>query len=800
MIVLALAAVVALQVQVKVSTTRDSASGRGTSIGVQVGAGAQGDSIRRIPVTEQHLATAFKSDEARALLTRARRARFTMDTALKSYDAKAYQRISLGVGVRETGRERLAVRDEAVGRIQFERGRGAYVDLLGKRTTSGFDDGQPAERSRPARARSDSSTPPREDLPGQEVPIPYFPGSDDLWIGGSIARVQVDDRQIVHPLAVGSEAYYQYAIGDSITITLPDDRRIVVRELRITAREPRWNLIVGSFWFDQSSARLVRAAYRLSVDLDVWELAERDGDANDVPILVKGMLSPLKGGLQLITIDYSLFDGRFWLPTVRAAEGRAQASFIRAPVVFEERFIYESVNEPVMVGALIDSVLRRPNVRELRDSLNAAGVTGPARDSIVALRLRTPMDSARAVRTAVCTDPKAGSLIPSGRYGSVLPVVVRIPCDLASLATSKELPASPYDSGEELFGVAGREELRQALDFDLQAGWGPQPITTEFGLRQTRYNRVEGFSTGLRLRQELGQGFAWESTLRGSLGDRQLNGELRGQRTTGTSTWSAGVYRQLVSSNDWGTPLTFGASFANALYARDEGVYHRAWGGDVQWRRERKGRTTVRLFAEQQWSAPVTTRWSLFRGNGDDRFIENLVADRGTYVGAALRWQRSFGLAPRGWRLDSDLRLEGAGGDGEYGRGALDLAVSHGLPFDLIGSLSGAAGSSVGDVPPQRLWYLGGLQTVRGQTAATVAGDAFWMVRSEIARGTAFRTSLFADLGWAGARDAIAETGRPLSGVGVGFGALDGLIRLDVARGLYPREQWRVDLSLGARF
>jgi hypothetical protein len=74
------------------------------------------------------------------------------------------------------------------------------------------------------------------------------------------------------------------------------------------------------------------------------------------------------------------------------------------------------------------------------------------------------------------------------------------------------------------------------------------------------------------------------------------------------------------------------------------------------------------------------------------------------------------------------------------------------------------------------------------------------MVRSEIARGTAFRTSLFADLGWAGARDAIADTGRPLSGVGVGFGALDGLIRLDVARGLYPREQWRVDLSLGARF
>ena len=130
----------------------------------------------------------------------------------------------------------------------------------------------------------------------------------------------------------------------------------------------------------------------------------------------------------------------------------------------------------------------------------------------------------------------------------------------------------------------------------------------------------------------------------------------------------------------------------------------------------------------------------------------------------------------------------------------MDVQVSHALPRDLIGSLTAAAGSSVGEVPAQRLWYLGGLQTIRGQTAGTTAGDAFWMVRTELARGTAFRTSLFGDLGWAGSREAISDIGRPLSGVGVGFGVLDGILRLDVARGLFPREQWRVDLSLGARF
>jgi hypothetical protein len=794
MIVLAFAAVVALQVQVKVTTSRDSTVARSTSAGISVTVPGARDSVRRIAVTPEHLATAFQTPAARTLLERARVARFTMDSALRSYDAKAYQRISVGLGVRETGRTRLAARDEAVGRVQYLRGRGAFVDLLGKRTTSSFDE-------QPTRPRTDSAgRPQRESLPGREVAVPYFPGSDDLWIGGSIARVEVDERQIVHPLAVGSEAYYQYEVGDSLSVTLPDGRRLVTVELRVTAREPRWNLIVGSFWFDRSTARLTRAAYRLSVDLDVWELAADEGNLNATQLLSRGLITPVKGGIDLITIEYALFEGRFWLPTIRAAEGRAQASFIKLPVVFEERFDYEAVNGPTMVAQMLDSVPGLVNVRRLRDSLTGVGIERKIVDSLVTQRLRVPEDSARLVRAEVCRDPSAGALRPVGGYGARLPVVVRIPCDLASLKTSKELPASPYDSGEELFGTAGREELRQALDFGLQAGWGPQRVVFDAGLGLTRYNRVEGFSTGITARQELGQGFAWDGQVRGSLGDRTINGELRGRRTSGITTVSVGAYRRLVSSNDWGTPLTFGASFANALYARDEGLYHRAWGGDVQWRRERAGRTTFTLFAEEQWSAPVTTRWSLFRGNGDDRFIENLVADRGTFVGGAMRWQRAFGLDPRGWRVDTDLRLEGAGGSAEYGRGAMDVQVSHALPRDLIGSLTAAAGSSVGEVPAQRLWYLGGLQTIRGQTAGTAAGDAFWMVRTELARGTAFRTSLFGDLGWAGSREAISDIGRPMSGVGVGFGVLDGILRLDVARGLFPREQWRVDLSLGARF
>ena len=56
------------------------------------------------------------------------------------------------------------------------------------------------------------------------------------------------------------------------------------------------------------------------------------------------------------------------------------------------------------------------------------------------------------------------------------------------------------------------------------------------------------------------------------------------------------------------------------------------------------------------------------------------------------------------------------------------------------------------------------------------------------------------DVGWTGDRSSWREVGRPLSGAGVGFSALDGLIRFDVARGLYPRKQTRISFYLGAPF
>jgi hemolysin activation/secretion protein len=147
------------------------------------------------------------------------------------------------------------------------------------------------------------------------------------------------------------------------------------------------------------------------------------------------------------------------------------------------------------------------------------------------------------------------------------------------------------------------------------------------------------------------------------------------------------------------------------------------------------------------------------------------------------------------------VKVEGAAGDFDYARGMFDATVTHGLGRRFDGAITLGAGTSGGSVPVQRLWYLGGSQTVRGQRAGAALGDAYWLTRAEL--GSSFvgaRPVIFGDLGWAGSRDDWKNPGRPLSGVGVGVSFMDGLVRFDVARGIYPEKKIRTNLYVEARF
>ena len=304
---------------------------------------------KRIVVTGNHLATAYRDATARSILLLAREARMRQDSALLAYDATTYQRVSAGIGFRKLGRDRLAFRSEGSTRVRWRRGVGAYVDVTGSRTVV------------PIAGKSA-----HVDIEGSLSPIPYYPGSETLWIGASAARQAVDENEgIIHPLAEGSEAYYTYESGDSATFRLPDGRSIRLRELRIRPRTPKWNLAVGSLWFDMSGGQLVRAAYRMSVPMDIKAVAEEEDphDFDDVPRVMKPLLFPMKAEVSAIGVEYGLYQGRFWLPRLQVAEGGGQIGFVRVPFKLEQKFSYERVNagDPLPPIRQVDDSTRDSN-------------------------------------------------------------------------------------------------------------------------------------------------------------------------------------------------------------------------------------------------------------------------------------------------------------------------------------------------------------------------------------------------------------------------------------------------------
>jgi hypothetical protein len=299
----------------------------------------------------------------------------------------------------------------------------------------------------------------------------------------------------------------------------------------------------------------------------------------------------------------------------------------------------------------------------------------------------------------------------------------------------------------------------------------------------------------------LGRGYTADASARIGIADWQPNVEGHLRRSDGTRSYALGVYRKLESANDWGEPLSVGSSIAALLWSHDEGFYFRGWGAELTSKSEQDGTIAWRLFAERQGDAEQHTNFSLRHLLGGSGFVPNIRAADATVVGLGASFHDTYGLDPEGLRATLDARAEGGAGTYDYGRGALEGTVTRGLGAHLDGAFTASAGSSAGTVPVQRFWFLGGVETVRGQEPGTAAGNAYWLGRVEVGRSfVAVRPTLFFDLGWAGDRRDWAHPGRPISGAGVGISALDGLVRLDFAHGINPSHALRVDFYTQARF
>ncbi|MCO4098132.1 MAG: hypothetical protein HEQ38_01795 [Gemmatimonas sp.] len=802
------------------------------------------DSVVRRLRADSASASAFSDPEAKQILLKAREARVRQDSALRAYKATATQRISMGMGARRLGLEKLLFRGDNVAEIAWRRDTGVRVRPVGSRLTVPMGNGS-----------GDFSS---------AISIPYFPGRESLWFPSSnfgVVKSDIDEREVIHPLANGAETYYKYATGDSVDITIPGGRVIKLRELRITARRPEWRLFVGSFWFDRDGGQLVRAAYRLAVDLEIWDVASDESVADQQvsreadrlrdsiarvrmprdmyvkdsilrapsvqarasgtggddapPAWVKATFRPARAKLDAITVEYGLYQGKFWLPRANSATASMQLGFIRTPFSIDEKFTYDEVNGDFSLAAI-------PAARVARTGADSASGTGSAGDTTVlvgnaevsinigggalsggtgsAVVDTAKLSATERLRRRLCARDSTYTRVEP-RYGGALRVAYDMPCDASKLANSPALPPA-VTSDDDLFDLKARDELLAALDLSLQPGWMPQMPTIRFGSDLVRFNRVEGLSAGVNVSQVLGAGYTLTGVARIGHADLHANGELSLARSNGARTVTATMYHRLAAVNpEWGGGLALGPSLPAFLYGRDEGFYYRAMGVELREQREhRRGAFEYTLFVERQWTAGDTTvvnTFSLAKLIADRRFRRNIPSDRMSVTGVSGTYSRVVLERPQGLRLTTVLNGEAGTGTFRYARASVEATAAR--PVGLFATaLTGAIGSSIGDVPRQRGWFLGGVRTVRGQIAGTQDGDAFWLARAEVGtRQGVFRPVGFFDVGWAGSRETFGKV-QAQRGAGVGVGVLDGLIRVDFSRGLYPRKRWRTDIYLSA--
>ena len=743
---------------------------------------------RHQPVTDVHRATAFRDPGARNMLFGARAARLRQDSALTGYDARALQRFSFGITFSEKAPTRNIVGYENASRVRWQRERGVVVDVQGARMTSGMI--------------------PRDNLDDNEASIsasvPYYPGRDELWVGTGIVAGEVDDREMVHPMADGAEAYYVYATGDTSSIRA-GTTLVRIRELRVRPRKVAWNVVVGSLWFDEDRGTLVRAAFRFAAPFDFWmNLRDIDSTAANelsrgVPRVVRPVLPSVRGQMQAVTLEYALYDGRFWLPRARYAEGTVQVSIARLPYRLEESFRYDAVNgtdslagmPPIVVPPVVPLTLRNQPMRDSIDNARRARRDSVSKKLIPQTRAADPACDTSAYYTDIrfAADDRT-------------PVLTRVPCDRRALAASAALPPRQAADSADLFGRSARAELvTQVMSMRVQPLFAPQRPTVHAGAGLLRYNRIEGLSLGVAGRQQLGAGYSASLTGRLGVADLIPNLTLEVQRTDLQHTWSLAAYRRLAAVGD-DAPLSAGSSLGALLFGRDEGFYYRRAGLELAFESAPLSssiRVGWKLFAERHQSAHTNATWSLGRPMRDS----NITAFAAGYAGAGIDGSRTFGYE-RGLQLTTRVELEGAVTDADarlgYGRAMVQLTLARELgAFASALHLSG--GSSVGDVPAQRAWYIGGTRTLPGLSFGTAGGDAFWLARAEISRGIPLvRPVLFTDFGWAGPRDSFSRGYRPLSDVGIGIRALDGLVRADVARALYPVSRTRLSVALERKF
>ena len=715
-----------------------------------------------------------------------------LDESVRRYTARVQQRIA--AMIRAPLKDRILYRNESAARVFWDRDHDTFVQVLG------------ANAQYPGKEYSEVESF-LEDLTIDEA---FDPGGDRLIFGfgdrGDSDDPDVEewgnpddnDFWVAHPLAGSADSLYQYQSGDTLTLTLPDGRQLTTVELMVIPRELSVHLISGALWIDAETGALVRGIYRLSDQFDamrdVPDVAEEEEEGNFD--LVPGIFKPWTFDLQMVAVEYALWDFKVWLPRSMRIEGRASAGILKFPIEMDIAYRIENVvlEDDIGTEAYAQSVLEERHFDTRAEAMAFLAELMSQEDGVPYQTL--------------------GS---DGRGGSGSNRRFLVPEDRDRIANSPHLPPPIWEDAP---GFASADELAQMVgelaDIPLPQVQGI-PWAANWGLQRpdlVRYNRVEGLAIGARFQARFGSfmgPITFQST--GFIGTSDLDPKVRlgFDRSSVRRRWELGLYREIRAFDPRGRYLELGNSLNAMLFGRDDGEYFKATGVDLKLTPPESERQSwiLRGWAERQDPLGVNTSVALTHlFDSKWRFRPNMAADRIEEAGGELSLMPWWGTDPLLPQFGLEIRAMGAawrpvGADDEvrdYAR--LRTVLRSAIPLVSgrwrIG-LEAGAGTSWGDLPAQRNFLLGGSATLRGYTASVLSGTSYGRGRLEVARVFPASTlSFFGDGGWAGDRD-LFDADDILYSVGVGGSILDGLIRMDISRGLRgPFKRTRFDLYLDA--
>ena len=206
------------------------------------------------PDGDGEIQSSYRDDYARRLHVSAMAARERFDESVLDYTAVVRQRI--GASLRMPLKDRTLYRSESSHRLWWNRDRENLIQVLGFReqTPAGVD---------------------IEDVQLDRFDGSFDPMNDKLFFGlaerdEDPGSPDGDEFWFEHPLYPDWVDSYWFSTGDTISISLPDGRRVQSVELRVVPRQADVHRMTGSLWIEPEEGNLTRAVYRLSDRVDAF--------------------------------------------------------------------------------------------------------------------------------------------------------------------------------------------------------------------------------------------------------------------------------------------------------------------------------------------------------------------------------------------------------------------------------------------------------------------------------------------------------------------------------------------------